>query len=316
MEPINKLSVVYREMADKFMELNKELVSRNKNAEQKVKGLIAENMKLTEDLGKAIEEINIQYKETVLRAYELEQALQLNDEKDLFISILAHDLRNPFNTLLNLSELIAENVRRKSIDETETQAKVLSMSARNVFNLLEDILIWATNKANKVSFNPVDTSFSVVCKGGIESLIPMATAKNIKIKCGTDDTIHADIDMIKATIRNLVSNAIKFTNSGGEVKISTKRSDSRNIVTVADNGIGIESTKLDKLFDISQISSTAGTHQERGTGLGLVICKQFVEKHGGDIWVESELGKGSRFKFTLPCPDTVADSGEIMTATG
>lgn len=267
------------------------------------------------DLGKAIEEINIQYKETVLRAYELEQALQLNDEKDLFISILAHDLRNPFNTLINLSELIAENIRRKSIDETETQAKVLSMSARNVFNLLEDILIWATNKANKVSFNPVDTSFSVVCKGGIESLIPMAKAKNIKIKCGSDDTIHADPDMIKATIRNLVSNAIKFTHAGGEVKISTKRSDSGIMVTIADNGIGIESTKLDKLFDISNISSSIGTQQERGTGLGLVICKQFVEKHGGDIWVESELGKGSRFNFTLPFPNVV-DSGEIMTATG
>jgi signal transduction histidine kinase len=122
--------------------------------------------------------------------------------------------------------------------------------------------------------------------------------------------------MIKATIRNLVSNAIKFTHAGGEVKISTKRSDSGIMVTIADNGIGIESTKLDKLFDISNISSSIGTQQERGTGLGLVICRQFIEKHGGDIWVESEIGKGSRFMFTLPFPDKTADSGEIMTSTG
>jgi signal transduction histidine kinase len=190
------------------------------------------------------------------------------------------------------------------------------MSARSAFNLLEDILMWARNKANKVAFNPMDIPFSVVCKGGLESLLPLAKAKDIAIKSRSDDNIYADPDMIKAIIRNLVSNAIKFTNSGGEVKISTKRSDSGNIVTVADNGTGIEPTRLDKLFDIANISSTCGTQQERGTGLGLVICKQFVEKHGGEIWVESEKGKGSSFKFTLPYPKPVAGSEEILYPTG
>ena len=227
---------------------------------------------------------------------------QLNADKDRFISILGHDLKNPFSNILGLSEILTEDIRKLDIDEIEDIANNINKTARNTYNLLEDILLWARAQQGKIPFKPQILSFKDICKDTLEILTPNANAKNITINYSATDEINifSDIDMLKTVLRNLVSNAIKFTNNGGQIDINAEKNHTNVTITISDNGIGIEPNNLTKLFDISQIQTTIGTAEEKGTGLGLVLCKQFVEKHGGKIWAESEHGKGSEFKFTMP----------------
>jgi len=231
-----------------------------------------------------------------------EKLLQLNADKDRFISILSHDLRSPFNNLLGLSEVLTEDIRKLDIDEIETLANQINTTARNTFNLLEDILTWVRAQQGKIPFKPQKLSFRDIYMNILEILNPNAKAKNISINYSAQDKINifADIDMLKTVLRNLVSNAIKFTNNGGTINIIAEENSGNVTISVSDNGIGIAPADLTKLFDISEVLTTKGTAKETGTGLGLLLCKEFVEKHGGKIWVESEEGKGSRFSFTLP----------------
>jgi PAS domain S-box-containing protein len=227
---------------------------------------------------------------------------QLNVDKDIFISILSHDLKSPFNNLLGLSEILTEDIRKLDMDEIEDIANNINKAARNTFNLLEDILMWARTQQGKIPFKPQNLNFTDICKNILEVLKPNADAKNITFNFSSEDQINvfADIDMSKTVLRNLVSNSIKFTNSGGKITINAEQNSGDVTISVSDNGIGIPPDNLAKLFNISEVLSTKGTAGETGTGLGLILCKEFVEKHGGKIWVESEVGKGSDFKFTLP----------------
>jgi signal transduction histidine kinase len=227
---------------------------------------------------------------------------QLNADKDRFISILSHDLKSPFNNLLGLSEVLTEDIRKLDIDEIETLANQINITARNTFNLLEDILTWVKAQQGKIPFKPQILSFRDICMNILETLNLNANAKNVTINYLTTDhqIVFADNDMLKTVLRNLVSNAIKFTNKNGTININAAQTDSNVIISVSDNGIGIARDDLTKLFNISEVITTKGTAKETGTGLGLFLCKEFVEKHGGKIWVESEVGKGSDFKFTLP----------------
>ena len=227
---------------------------------------------------------------------------QLNADKDLFISILSHDLKSHFNNLLGFSEVLTEDVRKLNIDEIEIIANNIYKTARNTYNLLEDILVWARAQSGKVPFNPQNLNLTDLFKNIIEVLYPNAKLKNIVMSCLTTDQLNvfADIDMLKTILRNLVSNAIKFTNKGGAIKINAEVNPGNVTISVSDDGIGIDPDHLTKLFDISQVMTTTGTAKETGTGLGLLLCKEFTEKHGGKIWVESVYGKGSDFKFTLP----------------
>jgi signal transduction histidine kinase len=218
------------------------------------------------------------------------------------MSILGHDLKSPFNNLLGLSEALMEDIRKLDIDEIEDYANKINKSAQNTNNLLEDILMWARTQQGKMPFEPQILSFKDICRDALDVLNPNANSKNISINYSAEDHIivFADADMLKTVLRNLVSNAIKFTNNGGAVNISAVENSGNVIISVSDNGIGIAPEDLVKLFDLSQVITTKGTAKETGTGLGLFLCKEFVEKHGGKIWVESEAGKGSDFKFTLP----------------
>jgi PAS domain S-box-containing protein len=227
---------------------------------------------------------------------------QLNADKDRFISILGHDLKNPFNNILGFSEILTDEIESLNKDEINDIAKNINKSAQITNKLLENILMWARIQQGKIPFKPQNLSFRDICRDTLDVLNPNANVKGITINYSATDKINvfADIDMLKTVLRNLVSNAIKFTNNGGAIKISAKQTHSEITISVSDNGIGIESDDLTKLFDISQVLTTTGTAKETGTGLGLLLCKEFVEKHGGKIWVESEEGKGSDFKFTLP----------------
>lgn len=247
----------------------------------------------------------------LLRNYELEKKRaednemklrKLNDDKDLFISILAHDLRNPFNTLLGLSEMLLEDVYTQDTATTGKHIEIINSISRTTYNLLEDLLLWSKSQSGKLDFKPAEIDFVKTCKKVIETMRVVALSKKITVNYAATPPIQvlADEDMLKVVLRNLVSNGIKFTSSGGEINIVTEQIASFLTVTVSDNGVGIKPESLINLFDISKKVTTAGTSNEKGTGLGLMLCKEFVEKNGGKIWVESVTGKGSDFKFTIP----------------
>ena len=227
---------------------------------------------------------------------------KLNIDKDRFISILGHDLKNPFSNILGFSEILTDEINSLNSDEIKEIAGNINKSARITNNLLEGILMWARTQQGSIPFKPQNLSLSATCENILEILNPNAKAKNITINHSATEhiTVFADDDMLKAILRNLVSNAIKFTNKNGAININATQTDSNVTISISDNGIGIKPDNLAKLFDISQVLTTKGTSGETGTGLGLLLCKEFVEKHGGKIWVESEVGKGSDFKFTLP----------------
>ncbi len=227
---------------------------------------------------------------------------ELNVSKDRFISILAHDLKSPFNSILGFLDLLTENIREYDINTIEKQINIVNNSAKLFYSLLEDLLLWAVAKSGKLPFEPLKLNLFSVCNEACGNLILNADNKNITLNhfVAKEINIFADINMVKTILRNLVSNAIKFTNDGGQVDIHAEQNETTATITVTDNGIGIEPDKLSKLFDISQIITTEGTANEKGTGLGLLLCKDLVEIHGGKIWVESKIGKGSDFKFTMP----------------
>ena len=234
---------------------------------------------------------------------ELNEKLKvLNTDKDRFISILAHDLKNPFNTILGLLDLLTENINKYEIGKIEDFLNRIKKSAHYTYNLLDDLLMWVRSQSGRLPFEPKKLDFAFICNDVLEILKQNARNKKISINHSLADEIIviADINMLKTIIRNLITNAIKFTNKGGKIEISAKQTELCATITVSDNGIGIKPETLVKLFDNSQINSTVGTESESGTGLGLLLCKEFVEKNGGKIWVESEVGKGSKFKFTLP----------------
>jgi len=253
--------------------------------------------------------------ELIIANNELKQLLQLNADKDLFISILAHDLRSPLSVLLGLSDLVTENIRQFNIDKIEKLVNEINQSAQNTFALLQDLLKWSRVQSGKIPFEPQNLSFTDICKDIIKILNPNAIAKNITINYSSADEINffADVDMIKTVLRNLVSNAIKFTNNSGAININAEVNSGNLTISVSDNGIGIEPESLTKLFNISKIHTTTGTAKEKGTGLGLLLCKEFVEKHGGKIWVESECGKGSIFYFNIPYNAESKEKNVILT---
>ena len=238
---------------------------------------------------------------TEMKQYE-KQLIQLNADKDRFISILAHDLSSPFNSILGFLDLLTDNIRTDDIDTIERQLHIVNNSAKHFFSLLQDILLWVRAQSGKLPFEPKECNLAEICEDAVSNYTLNIEHKNISISYLSLDNLNmvADIDMIKTVFRNLISNAIKFTNKGGDITISAQQNQSALTVSITDNGIGISPERIAKLFSISEIHSTNGTANEKGTGLGLLLCKEFITKHGGTIWVESELGNGTSFIFTVP----------------
>ncbi len=224
----------------------------------------------------------------------------LNATKDKFFSIIAHDLRSPFNSILGFSILLIDNLRNYNVEVSEKYSKVIHSSAQNTLNLLDNLLNWAKSQTGEISFEPEKTSLNSIIQEIIE--VSDFEIKNISLTHIKSDDIEvfADQNMLKTILRNLVSNALKFTKSNGKIDIYTLQSDNNVEIMVSDNGIGMTENIKNNLFQLGKQESCEGTAGEKGSGLGLVLCKEFVERHGGRIWVESELGKGSVFKFTMP----------------
>ncbi|MEN8119031.1 MAG: PAS domain S-box protein [Bacteroidota bacterium] len=227
---------------------------------------------------------------------------QLNSDKDRFMQILAHDLKSPFNSIIGFSDLLLTNLHKYPVDEIEKQLTVINSISLKTFDLLNDLLLWSTSQSGNLPFNPEKLNFIDICINSIEEKKEQAYQKNITIKCLTNDTIYiqSDKNLLKTILRNLISNAIKFTHKNGRIDISAVNNEDATLVTVSDNGIGMSSEDISKLWNFAKPYTNEGTAKEKGTGLGLVLCKEFVEKHGGKIWAESKEGKGCSFKFTLP----------------
>lgn len=227
---------------------------------------------------------------------------KLNADKDYFISVLGHDLKTPFNSILGFLDLLLSDLHTNDIDEIEKQLILVNNSAIFANKLLEDILAWALSQSGKLPFEPTKFQLKPCCDKVVELLKPNADNKNIKINITVSEEImvFADTNMLSSILRNLISNSIKFTSNGGYINVYSEQNNSELIISVFDNGIGVSPEILSKLFDNTQIHSLKGTANEKGTGLGLLLCKKFAEKHGGRIWAESKFGQESVFKFTLP----------------
>jgi signal transduction histidine kinase len=229
---------------------------------------------------------------------ELEKA---NKNKDRFIQILAHDLKNPFNNLIGFAELLEKNIDKYDKEKIRKFVSIINEVSNNTYNLLYDLLLWSKSQLEKLDFKPEKINFREICSEVFSELQHLSAEKNIKIDClvNKDVLIHADINITKTILRNLITNAIKFTHKNGVVKIYTELTAKQAIVIVSDSGIGIIKEDIKKIWDNTNPYTTQGTNNEQGTGLGLILCKELIEKHGGKIWVESQIGKGSDFKFTF-----------------
>lgn len=227
---------------------------------------------------------------------------KLNATKDKFFSIIAHDLRNPFNVILGYSKLLGTLVLQNNQVQILKYINMLQNAAQNAYKLLENLLEWSRAQTGSIEFAPHQFNICDSIDESIKICKQLATNKNITINYNSPGSciVYADSNMINTVIRNLITNAIKFTHKGGSILISCSFNNYSTIVSVLDTGIGMDEKTKDKLFKINEKVSVPGTEQERGTGLGLLLSKEFVEKHGGIIWVETEPDKGSNFKFTIP----------------
>lgn len=226
---------------------------------------------------------------------------EINNNIDKFFSIIAHDLRSPIHSLLGISELLENEIETLTNKEIVLFVKGLNLNLKNLFVLLDNLLNWSLLQMNKLQFNPVNLEISTVIQDVIEKLNFISLKKNITIinKFNKKTVVYADKEMLRSIIQNLLVNAIKFSNKDGEIIIKSQEKKRFVEISVIDNGVGIEPEIASNIFNFKDINSTKGTEGEKGTGLGLQLCKDFVEKNGGSIWVESEPGKGSKFIFTV-----------------
>ena len=227
---------------------------------------------------------------------------ELNSSKDKLFSIIAHDLRSPFNNILGFSELLVKNTTEYDADKNKQYLSIINSSAKNTLDLLDNLLNWAKSQSGRIVYNPQKISLSSVIDNVISEFRSTAKFKQITLNHIQTTEIEAktDVNILKTVLRNLISNAIKFTKQDGTITISTIINQKNIEISIADNGVGMNEENCKKLFKTATNNSSRGTANEKGSGLGLVLCKEFVEKLGGTIWVTSVLGKGSDFKFTVP----------------
>lgn len=239
----------------------------------------------------------------ITKQVEMENELRkLNADKDQFIRILGHDLRSPFNSLINLSELVLEDLHDYDLPQIEELVKIINQTSLKTYTLLEQILLWARSQSGKLVLNMERFDFQKESAKVVQSVEFMAVEKGIQIDIieTPEICLLADLNIFRTVLRNLISNAIKFTYNNGQIIISAEKQEQSLLIAVSDNGIGMDENVLAKLWEIHNDHTSKGTSGETGTGFGLKLCKELVEKHGGMIWAESVPGKGSKFMFSLP----------------
>ena len=262
-----------------------------KNEDKEIKGYIA-----------YISEITKRKKAELLLEDQAKELQKLNLTKDKFFSIIAHDLKSPFNAIMGFSELMLQNYNDLDDATFIKGLKTIESAGNHAFKLVENLLLWSKNQTKGNNFTPEWLSLN---KQITESLILAESAiqnKELEVSFKQKQTynIFTDRNMIDLVLRNLISNAIKFTHKKGKISVTISENDQEILTSITDTGIGISENKLATLFEINKPKNTLGTENEQGTGLGLILCKDFIENLGGKIWVNSILGKGSTFTFSLP----------------
>lgn len=230
----------------------------------------------------------------------------LNAAKNKFFSIIAHDLKNPFHTVMGYSYLLSKDYDRFSEQERRKFATDINQSTNNIFRLLQNLLEWSRSQTGRLKISPHDIEFKRILENSVSVLRSLAEQKNISIKFDYKDDlkVFADPLMIETVLRNLINNAIKFTPENGFIEISAKKIENQISICVSDSGVGISNEDIRNLFQIDSKVKRKGTNDEDGSGLGLILCKEFVDKNNGEIWAESTPGKGSSFIFTIPVKAT------------
>lgn len=228
--------------------------------------------------------------------------IELNATKDKFFSIIAHDLKSPFGSIIGYCELLTEYVNEKDYEMAGEIASHMRQSSVKAMDLLTNLTTWAQSQSGRIGINPQVFDINELIQGAGNLLKGVAEQKSITInnELTGDNLVYADKEMISTVVRNLISNALKFTHAGGKVSISSALKDKMLEISIADNGVGISPERIEIIFQITSSKSTAGTQKEKGTGLGLILCKEFVTKNNGTIRVTSEPGVGSTFTFALP----------------
>ncbi len=293
----------------RVLRLNKDqfdrLIDRNSKVARAIMETLIQRLRncnvLEERLSQKSQEI---HQEKELIEYKRNELEKLNATKDKFFSLIAHDLKNPFNTIIGLSELLLQRFESYSGPRMKEIVRQIYNYSTHTYTLLDNMLQWARSQTRQIKVNFEQIDLNQLIQDNINLLQNKADDKTIHLKTHIQpgaDKAWADENMISTVVRNLISNAIKFTPQNGQVTIQTRLYDNHHLqLTVMDTGIGIAKEDLPKLFDLNTGHSTKGTNAEKGTGLGLILCKEFVNKNNGIIWAESEPEQGSSFHFILP----------------
>ncbi len=235
-------------------------------------------------------------------SHQFTELKAINATRDKFFSIIAHDLKNPISAFMCVSDFLVKEFPDLSPDEVREFLDEVNSSAKQLYELLENLLLWSRTQRGMINYHPTNLDLKAIIISNIELLKINADNKSIQLdyQMNRNCIVFADPNMLNTILRNLITNAIKFTYQGGKVIVDVIADEDECMITVSDTGVGIDDDSIDKLFKLESNVSTAGTSQESGTGLGLILCKEFVEKHSGKIWVSSKIGEGSNFHFTIP----------------
>lgn len=290
----NRLFVVGGVDIEQLMQQQKSMLSLNSEINNLQRQLIQERKNLQQTL-ENLSKVN-------------NQLVDENSAKEKLFSVLAHDLRSPFNTILGFSREIAENIDELSGDMLKQMAGALYKTSEQTYDLLENLLLWISMQRNKIYYNPLKINALQLLLSATPVIHGMLKRKEIKlqISCPDDLEIYGDAEMLKTVIRNLVSNAAKYSNRGGEILLEASENDVSTCISVTDYGVGMTKEVSESLFKTTNIKSVPGTEDEKGTGLGLIICSDFIEKHKGHFSVESRLATNvengkTTISFFIPC---------------
>ena len=260
-----------------------------------------------------ITEISERKNAEILLEKQAKELQELNATKDKFMSIIAHDLRSPFNAIIGFSDLMVKNFHELDEETFLKGLKIIESASSHAYKLLENLLIWARNQTEKSQFTPEMLNLSQLVNEALKTVESTAVHKNITLSTSLNKSLQvfADRNMLDSIIRNLVTNAVKFSFKDRKIRISAVRSENEVCISVTDKGIGISPERLTAIFEIDKHTNTSGTENELGSGLGLILCKDFVTRHNGKIWIESTLNKGTKVSFTLPLNSGTSENREL-----